>query len=365
MFGDKHKNHKFEKLIKVYQVHLDKIKNEKEVLDDKLGEMNSQMRGIEVHIDAITQAKEERMREIDKYVETAHKSLDDQMKEKVLDLLSKKERLQKDINKLEECHTQILHQIEFCSRPKLINKSDVMATHIRNISNQVSSQKFSLGNIPAQFKSDILPEYLKGEFKILSYPQTLREKEIIYSDPLTSYGITWRLKVYPNGNGQAKGSHLSVFLEMLKGYSTPAKYDYKIEMHNHQNPLNSVSREYTSEFEVGECWGYNRLYKTEGILNEGFVSSDNNLVLKFYVRASSYAQQSSDQAKYIDKLESKLAGLKSKILSNDMQLSEEEEDKEESEKEEDHPDEDDLDKLPISACKYEKVYIYSNAYISK
>lgn len=252
MFGDTHKNHAFEKLLTIYQKHLNKIKVEKEVLDDKLGEMNSQMRNIDKHIDSITQAKEDRIREIDKYVENAHKALDDQMKEKVLDLLSRKEKLQKDINKLDECHTQIIHQIEYCSKPKLITRSANMAGYIRTITNQVSSQKFSLENIPAQFKSDIFPDYIKGEFTIKDYPDIISEKEIIYSDPLSNYGITWRLKVYPNGNGQAKNSHLSVFLEMLRGYSSPAKYDYKIEMVNHLNSRNSVSREYTSEFEVGE-----------------------------------------------------------------------------------------------------------------
>lgn len=45
------------------------------------------------------------------------------------------------------------------------------------------------------------------------------ENEIVYSDPplVTRSGLTWRLKVYPNGNGIAKGNYISVFLEMLKG----------------------------------------------------------------------------------------------------------------------------------------------------
>jgi tripartite motif-containing protein 37 len=41
----------------------------------------------------------------------------------------------------------------------------------------------------------------------------------VYSDPplVTKSGLSWRLKVYPNGNGIAKGNYISVFLEMLKG----------------------------------------------------------------------------------------------------------------------------------------------------
>ena len=40
-------------------------------------------------------------------------------------------------------------------------------------------------------------------------------EEVIYSDTLHTFGLTWRLKVYPNGNGTSKGNYMSVFLEML------------------------------------------------------------------------------------------------------------------------------------------------------
>jgi tripartite motif-containing protein 37 len=45
-------------------------------------------------------------------------------------------------------------------------------------------------------------------------------------------GITWRLKVYPNGNGSnAHGNYISVFLEMQKGIATEAHpYEYRVEM---------------------------------------------------------------------------------------------------------------------------------------
>jgi tripartite motif-containing protein 37 len=39
----------------------------------------------------------------------------------------------------------------------------------------------------------------------------------VYSENLFAYGISWRLKVYPNGNGASEGQHISIFLEMVKG----------------------------------------------------------------------------------------------------------------------------------------------------
>lgn len=50
---------------------------------------------------------------------------------------------------------------------------------------------------------------------------------------MQSNNLTWRLKVYPNGNGVARSKYLSIFLEMIKGPPDSSKYEYKVEMINH------------------------------------------------------------------------------------------------------------------------------------
>lgn len=49
---------------------------------------------------------------------------------------------------------------------------------------------------------------------------------------------------------------------MYKGLDQPTKYDYKIVLEGHARPSGQVpmviTREFTSKFEVGECWGYNK-----------------------------------------------------------------------------------------------------------
>ena len=127
----------------------------------------------------------------------------------------------------------------------------------------------------------------------------------MYSPPLFANGLKWRLKVYPNGNGNARGLYLSVFLELLDGVTEPSKYEYKIEMvayslslaHCHPstavrvlgdksllflffspplqlhlaNPSQCVVREFCSDFEVGECWGYNRFFRLDLLESEGYL----------------------------------------------------------------------------------------------
>ena len=66
--------------------------------------------------------------------------------------------------------------------------------------------------------------------------QTLKESdEIVYSPIVQTNGVKFRLKIYPNGNGNAKNQYISVFIEMTSGFKQ-SKYEYKIEMINFINP---------------------------------------------------------------------------------------------------------------------------------
>ena len=43
----------------------------------------------------------------------------------------------------------------------------------------------------------------------------------------------------------------------------PQMYEYRVELINYLRPSQMVFRVYQSEFEVGECWGYNRFYRID------------------------------------------------------------------------------------------------------
>ena len=62
----------------------------------------------------------------------------------------------------------------------------------------------------------------------------------------------------------------------------------------------NVVREFASDFEVGECWGYNRFFRLDLLASEGYLNVDNDtLILKFHVRSPTYFQQCRDQQWYI------------------------------------------------------------------
>ena len=50
-----------------------------------------------------------------------------------------------------------------------------------------------------------------------------------------------------------------------------------------------VIREFSSDFEVGECWGYNRFYRIDLLEREGYLSTDDCITLKYFIRAPNFA----------------------------------------------------------------------------
>jgi tripartite motif-containing protein 37 len=50
-------------------------------------------------------------------------------------------------------------------------------------------------------------------------------------------------------------------------------------MLNQRNLNSSIIREFSSEFEGGECWGYNRFFRIDLLIKDGYMKEGDNLVL--------------------------------------------------------------------------------------
>jgi len=47
------------------------------------------------------------------------------------------------------------------------------------------------------------------------------------------------------------------------------------------DPTKNIIREFASDFEVGECWGYNRFFRLDLLASEGYLSTTSDtLVLR-------------------------------------------------------------------------------------
>lgn len=148
------------------------------------------------------------------------------------------------------------------AQSQLISNSGELINDLRDF-HQRPTSKFVASQISTEFPSDLLPQYESATFKIKNYTTLRDTREVIFSDPLIANGLTWRLKVYPNGNGIAKNNYISIFIEMVNGLLEPSKYEYRVEMKNLVYPNKEVTREFSSDFELNECWGYNRFYRID------------------------------------------------------------------------------------------------------
>lgn len=71
----------------------------------------------------------------------------------------------------------------------------------------------------------------------------------------------------------------------------------------HQSSTKIIQREFVSDFEVGECWGYNRFFRLDLLASEGYLNIQrDSLELRFQVRPSTYFQRCRDQHWYINHL---------------------------------------------------------------
>lgn len=309
--------HQMLRLQDVYDKHLGEVKSEIDVLLSKMKDLNTSNQETQSVIEKLTKAKEDAVRELEKHLEASKNRMNQLLTTRLTKLMTQKEEIQNEVTRFETCHEMIKAQINQMTKSQLIAQSEELIEQLRSNQEGSLSTQLLTGQVSYDFPSDLQPDFVSAEFVIKDYAAVKETKEIVYSDLMTSNGLTWRLKVYPNGNGNAKGQFLSVFLEMMKGYKEPSKYDYKIDMIHPTDESEVVSREYQSDFEIGECWGYNRFFRTDNILSGGFISGeDESITLRFYVRASTYAQHSKDQKKYINELETKLKALQEYMESS-------------------------------------------------
>lgn len=301
LWGGTHSNHTFKQLELVYETHLSQVKEEVSQLRARLVELIGFVSDVEQNVEVVRSAKDEKVREIKNAVELMVSRLDAQLKVKLISLMRQKNALTSEAEQLEHLLLEIETQLNNCSRSQLIGKSPDLLKMINQLRTKPMSS-YSSTPVPADFVSEIVPTYDTGLFLMKNFTKLQQKGDAIYSPPLHVNGLCWRLKVYPNGNGSVRKEYLSVFLELSSGFPEISKYEYRVQM-IHQNSNKIIQREFVSDFEVGECWGYNRFFRLDLLADEGYLNTaKDTLELRFQVRASTFFQKCRDQQWYINQL---------------------------------------------------------------
>ena len=282
LWGGTHSGHTFKPLDQIYEQHVVRVKEEVALLKKRLMELISQVQEVERNVENVRSAKDDRVREIRNCVELMIARLDSQLKSKLLVLMGQKNTLSQETEQIEQLLGQVESQLLSASKGQLISKSDDLL-QLAIAANKRPKASFVSGSVQADFQSEIVPTYDERTFSMTHFSLLQSKADPVYSPPLTVNGLSWRLKVYPDGNGVVRGNYLSVFLELSSGLPDTSKYEYRVQMvHQAGDSTKNIVREFASDFEVGECWGYNRFFRLDLLSCEGYLSSD-SLTLKFQV----------------------------------------------------------------------------------
>ena len=170
----------------------------------------------------IRAAKDDRVREIRNAVELMIARLDSQLKQKLLTLMAQKNSLSQETEQIENLLSEIDKYINGKARSELIGKSQELLQLSIDL-NRKPLSAFASPQVHPDFTSEIVPQYDSSTFVLNQFSLLQHKADPVYSPPLNVNGLSWRLKVYPDGNGQVRGNYLSVFLELSAGLPETSK----------------------------------------------------------------------------------------------------------------------------------------------
>ncbi|XP_021700141.1 E3 ubiquitin-protein ligase TRIM37 isoform X2 [Aedes aegypti] len=301
LWGGTHSGHTFKQLELVYETHLAQVKEEQQQLKSRLLELISLVQDVEQNVNTVRSAKDERVSEMRTAVNLMAGRLESQLKGKFGTLMDRKTSLTQETEQLEHLLQEIEHQLNTCSKSQLIMKSAELLKMINQVRTKPMTS-YVTAPVAADFISEIVPAYDTGVFIMQNFTKLQKKAEPVYSNPLYVNGLCWRLKVYPGGNGAMRKEYLCVYLELTVGYPEASTYEYRLQM-IHPNSSKIIQREFVSDFEVGECWGYNRFCRLDALAEEGYLNTINDtLELRYQVRPTTFYQKCRDQQWYINNL---------------------------------------------------------------
>lgn len=349
MFSPTHKNHEFQHLVQIYDEHLRMISDKKDLLQGDLGRVRTVITSLDSYLGLLQEAKDTRLNEIAEAIASMRSRLQADYQSRMRLVIDARNCLENEVSIIETAVCEVDRRISKAPMNVMVAQSadllkQLNALHEQQLEVQLRDTSMSasssstlsppggspgrvdmhlLKNLSTIFENELVPEYETGVFRLVGYSQMINAMHfpapgglapsaalppVYYSDSIVSNGISWRLKVYPVGNGPARGTHVSIFLEMLSGpaHGTVGKYQYRLELVHPTVPQNSFVREFASDFEVTEAWGFNRFVRLTNIARDGFLCQldGGSLLLRFGVRPMSYLQAWRDQKRYSEQLES-------------------------------------------------------------
>ncbi|KAI8851848.1 hypothetical protein BC829DRAFT_441168 [Chytridium lagenaria] len=288
VIDNKHRDHKFEHLHAVYQTHRTAIETKSRTLRDRLGVFEDALKEVADMMVEIRKRKRAEESMIFSFVNVAKEGIEGQARDKILALMDKRNEIQAESEMMKMTLEALDHHIQKAPHLDIIKNSEKL---IDLLAKHPATTK------PSQPLATITNSIC---FESTRFSQ---RKEMGGNGLLGCGAHVWRgngrLKIYCGGNGHAKGTFMSAFLEMVNGNQEATAYQYRMEVVPVVRSSDSLGyRENTSMFVKGECWGYNRFMSLGNM--EQFLEED-TVTVRYGVRALTYRQRCIDLERYIQK----------------------------------------------------------------
>lgn len=306
MFSDKHKSHKIERLRSIFEKKIDAINKEMNELKNNINKHENYVTEIGQIAEQLKESKDKKNKDLVLLTRALNSKLESELAARLQKLSEEKRKVDEHLDYLENMYSDISHQLDNSTPAKTVTRSNNFLQQLLELNNKKLESSIPK-NFVSDYENDVSLKYSTGVFFLKPYSQYKTTNEIVFSDPLVADGLTWRIKVYPNGTGIYKGLYLSLFVELVKGWENGGTYCYKVILIKPGKENENIEREYISEFENSICWGYNRFCKLDDIENQGFWDRENDqILLKYQVKPANHLQKIKDQENYIKSLEDKL-----------------------------------------------------------
>ena len=313
-----HLNHKIDKL-------LNKVDEARKELENALKKVDEQTKLLDKETEKQKLVNQENEMKIEMFnvFRSIQKELEEKYQQVEQQSVTNANMLSSDIveiSKLISEASAILNTNDTCLLPTAEKLYQTISQYLqKDILDRTPSARFSLS-------TRILPPFIKHKDCITEYSKKREQFKdsdgYIYLDNFNMFGAVWRIKFYPNGNKRGKNSHVSVFLEVLKGFEGHYSFDYQVKI-KHPQKKDFYERHFVSQFTDLDSWGWNRYHPIQSLLDNGFLGDDDTLHIVVKIRPSDYIVLTQIYANILEKEQKQYEELKAHAIQQGKKQREE------------------------------------------
>jgi hypothetical protein len=203
-----HEGHTFEKVSSIVERKMESLMKDMEKVQGYIKRLQRYSHFVDKNVQKLEKSKDHSVRKLRGAVRQMEERLEAQHRAKESELLSQKTNLSTVLDQIQSIGSEISSQIHRRPQTAIIRRIDDWMVSISKASESFAkiSEPVTLG---CDFVDEIYPPYRVSPPFIVHLvdpgpPSTSPQ----YSDVFETFGVAWRLKVYPRGNGSAKDKYI-------------------------------------------------------------------------------------------------------------------------------------------------------------